>query len=104
MVLATPALLRSEGPFVQVASAARLRPYRKPLPIPRVLTGSNLTLPMRQAEVQVLPGKKTKMWTYGGDFPGPTIRRPTGVTTRVDLPAPAADERRRADRASARRP
>ena len=83
MALATPALLRSEGPFVQVASAARLRPYRKPLPIPRVITGSNFTLPMRQAEVQVLPGKKTKMWTYGGDFPGPTVRRPTGATTRA---------------------
>ena len=26
---------------------------------------------MREAKVAVLPGKKTKMWTYGGTLPGP---------------------------------
>jgi FtsP/CotA-like multicopper oxidase with cupredoxin domain len=38
---------------------------------------------MREAEIQVLPGDKTRMWTYGGTFPGPTIRRPAGQRTRV---------------------
>ncbi len=38
---------------------------------------------MRQAKVAVLPGDKTKMWTYGGTFPGPTIRRPAGEQTEV---------------------
>jgi len=38
---------------------------------------------MREAAVPVLPGRRTRMWTYGGDFPGPTIRRPAGEATRV---------------------
>ena len=38
---------------------------------------------MRQAEVQALPGPKTRMWTYDGTFPGPTIRRPAGERTEV---------------------
>jgi spore coat protein A len=42
----------------------------------------------------VLPtGPKTLMWTYGGSYPGPTIRRPAGHDTKVtftnDLPAAA---------------
>ena len=67
------------------AAGARrlLRPYSTPLPIPDVLTGSDLTIPMREAELSILPGRKTRMWTYGGSFPGPTIRRPAGATTRV---------------------
>ena len=28
-------------------------------------------------------GPKTRMWTYGGSFPGPTIKRPAGSVTRV---------------------
>ena len=38
---------------------------------------------MREAKIAVLPGAKTKMWTYGGSFPGPTIRRPAGEPTLV---------------------
>ena len=40
-------------------------------------------MPIREAEVQVLPGAKTRMWTYDGSFPGPTIRRPAGHRTEV---------------------
>jgi spore coat protein A, manganese oxidase len=65
------------------------------LPIPPVLTDRRLTIPIRQAEVQALPGPKTKMWTYGGTFPGPTIRRPAGhrteVTFRHELPVSAGE-------------
>jgi FtsP/CotA-like multicopper oxidase with cupredoxin domain len=39
----------------------------------------------------VLPGEKTRLWTYGGTFPGPTIRRRAGERTEVtfehELPA-----------------
>ncbi len=39
----------------------------------------------------ILDGPPTYMWTYGGIYPGPTFRRPTGQTTRVtfsnNLPA-----------------
>jgi spore coat protein A len=69
-------------------------PFRTPLPIPEVLTDSRLTIPIREAEVQVLPGEKTRMWTYGGTFPGPTIRRPAGHRTEVTFlhRLPAAGE------------
>ena len=85
------------------AAPARSRSGRR-LPIPRVLRGSHLEIPIREAEVQVLPGAKTRMWTYGGTFPGPTIRRPAGQRTKVtfhhELPADGG----RADRPPARRP
>jgi spore coat protein A len=61
----------------------RLRPFQQPLPIPDVLTGADLSIPIREAAVPVLPGPRTRMWTYGGSFPGPTIRRPSGEATRV---------------------
>jgi FtsP/CotA-like multicopper oxidase with cupredoxin domain len=58
--------------------------FEQALRIPRVLTGSHITIPMRRTQVRVMPtGPKTWMWTYGGSFPGPTIKRPTGSTTRV---------------------
>ena len=66
-------------------------PFRQPLPVPHELRGAELTIPIREAEVQALPGRKTRMWTYGGCFPGPTIRRPAGERTAVtflhELPA-----------------
>jgi FtsP/CotA-like multicopper oxidase with cupredoxin domain len=71
------------------------RPFEARLPIPRELRGSRLSIPMREAEVQILPGRKTRMWTYGGTFPGPTIRRPAGhrteVTFRHELPSEAGE-------------
>lgn len=69
--------------------------FSRPLVIPRVLTGSNITLTAKLADVQILPGAATRMWTYNGTFPGPTIRRPTGQTTTVtlinNLPAAAGE-------------
>lgn len=59
--------------------------FTRPLVIPRVLTGSNITLTAAATDVQILPGAKTRMWTYNGTFPGPTIRRPAGQTTTVTL-------------------
>ena len=66
------------------AGLARRGPrFRTPLRIPEALTGADLRIPIEQAQVQVLPGRRTKMWTFGGSFPGPTIRRPSGERTRV---------------------
>jgi spore coat protein A, manganese oxidase len=66
-------------------------PFQARLPIPRVLSDAEIEIPIRAAEVQVLPGAKTRMWTFGGTFPGPTIRRRAGertkVTFRHELPA-----------------
>lgn len=50
---------------------------------------------MVETEIPILPGLRTRMWTYGGDFPGPTIRRPVGERTlasfRHRLPASAGE-------------
>ncbi|HEU5033838.1 MAG TPA: multicopper oxidase domain-containing protein [Mycobacteriales bacterium] len=54
------------------------------LVLPPVLTGSKLRIPIKRANVQVLPtGPATQMWTYGGTYPGPTIVRPAGHDTKV---------------------
>ncbi|MDX6587559.1 MAG: hypothetical protein QOI31_2032 [Solirubrobacterales bacterium] len=83
-VLALPAWLRpSGGPRLDTAIAAPVEPYTRKLPVPHELTGSHLTIPIKPAEVRILPGHKTKMWTYDGTFPGPTIRRPSGERTTV---------------------
>ncbi len=70
-------------------------PFRQELPIPRVLTDSRIEIPIREAEAQILPGPKTSLWTFGGSFPGPTVRRPAGQRTRVtfhhQLPAKAGE-------------
>jgi spore coat protein A, manganese oxidase len=60
-------------------------PFRERLPIPEVLRGSDLHIPIREAELQIFPGAKTRMWTYGGSFPGPTVRRPAGQRTKVSF-------------------
>ena len=71
------------------AALRRARPRRRPgpfrtkLPIPRVVAEPDFRLPIVEAEIGILPGPKTRMWTYGGDFPGPTIRRPSGQPTRA---------------------
>ena len=65
------------------ARAAEL--FATPLPIPEVLTDPDITLRAAVADVQILPGAPTKMWTFNGTFPGPTIRRPAGTTTRVTV-------------------
>jgi spore coat protein A, manganese oxidase len=58
-------------------------PFRSRLPIPPVLDSDEIRIPIREAEQQILPGRKTRLWTYGGSFPGPTIRRRAGQRTRV---------------------
>ena len=68
--------------------------FEQALRIPPVLTGRDITIDIRKASVKVMPhGPWTRMWTYGGTYPGPTIKRPTGVTTKVtfinDLPPSA---------------
>ncbi len=60
--------------------------FEQPLRIPKVLTGANVTLTAHQTDVQVLAHRpKTTMLTYGGSWPGPTIRRPVGQRTTVTV-------------------
>ena len=69
----------------QAGAAGRFTPFTKPLPIPKVLRDNDITLVAKQAYVQILPGAPTRMWTFNGTFPGPTIRRPSGHRTRVTV-------------------
>jgi spore coat protein A len=83
-------------------STARLpRPYTVPLPIPSVArparsdaTTDFYELTQREADVEILPGLRTRIFGYDGRFPGPTLAtrsgRPTVVTHRNDLPVPVA--------------
>jgi len=68
-----------------VAEANHPAPFAKPLKIPPVLTGSTLTLTAQEADVPIFDGAPTRMWTYNGVFPGPTIRQTTGGPMQVTL-------------------
>ncbi|WP_310529876.1 multicopper oxidase domain-containing protein, partial [Nocardioides sp.] len=62
----------------------QLPSFDQPLVVPQTRRGALITLPMRRARVRMLPtGPRTRMWTYGGSYPGPTIVRPAGRETRV---------------------
>ena len=69
----------------------RLTPFAATLPIPTPLAptrvdavGDHYDIFMHEADVQLLPGRKTRMMTYNGTFPGPMIvarlNRPAIVT------------------------
>jgi FtsP/CotA-like multicopper oxidase with cupredoxin domain len=81
-------LLPFGAPAPQALAAV---PFAAPLPIPRELSDDHIHIPIREAEAQILRGPKTRLWTYGGTFPGPTVRRRAGQRTRVtfshELPA-----------------
>lgn len=58
--------------------------FTLPLRLPPVLTGARLHIPVKRARVRVFPnGPKTKMWTFDGTYPGPTIVRPAGHDTKL---------------------
>ena len=87
----TGELLRSAGPLP--------RPATTPLPVPPVLQPVARTaaedvheLVQRVARVEIVPGRTTEVFTYGGTFPGPTIVSRRGRATRVvhvnELPVP----------------
>jgi FtsP/CotA-like multicopper oxidase with cupredoxin domain len=58
-------------------------PFRARLPIPPVLREDHIRIPIEAADAAILPGPPTRLWTFGGSFPGPTIRRPAGRRTLV---------------------
>ena len=84
-------LLRSDLPLP--------RPFRLPFAVPPEAEpvrseGGTDHYEITQAVTahELLPGHRTRMWTYGGSFPGPTFRvrsgRPITVHHRNELPAP----------------
>ncbi|MGZ0153499.1 multicopper oxidase family protein [Kribbella sp. WER1] len=82
----TGAVLRSGVPLPPA--------YQVPLPMPPVLSGSDrYEVVQRVVDAEILPGVKTRLWTYGGTFPGPTIESRRGhaitVAHRNELPVPS---------------
>ncbi|GAA3084957.1 multicopper oxidase family protein [Streptomyces rectiviolaceus] len=84
----TGGVLRSAGPGPE--------PYTVPLPVPPVLSpaAGRYEITQREASAEILPGTRTRLWTYNGTFPGPTIESRRGRTVRVvhrnELPVPTA--------------
>jgi spore coat protein A len=79
-------------------SRAKLpRPYTVALPVPAVakpVRPDYFELVQREADVEILPGLRTRVLGYDGTFPGPTLvtrsGRPVVVNHRNDLPVPVA--------------
>jgi spore coat protein A len=57
--------------------------FSHPLLFPPVNTNANVSIGIDEACVQLIDGPCTNMWTYGGTYPGLTIRRPTGQRTYI---------------------
>ena len=107
LALALPVRLRPGGldrPGAARAEAGGRGGFRRALRIPPVLTGARSRSRCARRRSRCCPARKTKMWTYGGSFPGPTIRRPAGEQTQVTFVHRPAAQGRRADRPPARRP
>jgi spore coat protein A, manganese oxidase len=75
------------------------KPYAVPLPVPDMARPSRRThdtdyyeITAREATAQILPGLPTRILSYGGTFPGPTIASRSGRrtvvrhTNRLDFP------------------
>ncbi|GAB7104220.1 multicopper oxidase family protein [Streptomyces phaeofaciens JCM 4814] len=86
---------------VLTTRAPRPEPFRVPLPLPRRLTptrGPNgtdrLEVEQREADVEILPGLRTRIWGYDGTFPGPAFvaraDRRTDLVVRNTLPVPTS--------------
>ncbi|MFF0436145.1 multicopper oxidase family protein [Streptomyces sp. NPDC004327] len=77
------------------AEAADLDPatvpkFTRPMPIPPTLTPTSSTgtadyyaMTMQEADVEILPGRLTRVRTFNGSFPGPVIKAKSGVRTVV---------------------
>ncbi|WP_051154772.1 multicopper oxidase family protein [Ruania albidiflava] len=76
-------------------------PFGWPLTIPPVLApvrssanADHFELVQQVSRAELVPGWRSEVWTYGGSFPGPTIRSRRGrqvlVTHRNELPVPVA--------------
>src|SRR5438876_11202100 len=81
----TPTPTPTASPTITPTPTASPTPFSHPLLFPPVSTNANVSIGIDEACVQILDGPCTNMWTYGGTYPGLTIRRPTGQTTNVTL-------------------
>ncbi|MEU7863774.1 multicopper oxidase family protein [Nonomuraea sp. NPDC049141] len=81
-------LSRTPQPQLLTSGAPLPQPFAVPLPVPAPAKPSSpghYDLVEQAAEVEILPGLRTPIWGYGGQFPGPTIEARSGETTVVRL-------------------
>ncbi len=74
------------------ANSGCTTPFAVPLPIPQTLaptsqdaTTDYYTVTEKAANLSVIPGKTTPMWTYNGTWPGPTIKATSGRQVSVHV-------------------
>src|SRR5881227_2878821 len=79
----TPTATATATPTATPTPTPTPTPFSHPLLFPPVNINADVSIGMDEACVQILDGPCTNMWTYGGTYPGLTIRRPTGHTTNV---------------------
>ena len=69
---------------VALAGVSNREPFQVPLRIPPVLTPTRrdgrdyYAMVMRKATRQIIPGTSTRIWSFDGAFPGPTIKAQRG--------------------------
>ena len=73
------------GHAAGVAFGAGFTPYPANLAAPDGATVHRLTLPVVEKELEVAPGVRQRMWTFGGSVPGPTLRGRVGDVFEVTL-------------------
>src|SRR5437762_11017640 len=81
-LVAGPKIFGATKPATRIAASIPAG-FSHPLLFPPVNSNANISIGINEACVQILDGPCTNMWTYGGTYPGLTIRRPTGQTTNV---------------------
>jgi FtsP/CotA-like multicopper oxidase with cupredoxin domain len=81
----TVAAAAAVAPYVRMpaARAQASGPFSLSLRRMPEITKAKIDMPIVARDVPIARGERTLMWTFGGTFPGPTIRRPAGSTTRV---------------------
>ena len=79
----TPTPTATPSPTSTPTPTPTATPFSRPLLFPPAAIDQNVSISIDEACVQILDGPCTNMWTYGGTYPGLTIRRPTGQTTNV---------------------
>src|SRR5436190_21641406 len=79
-LVAGPKIFEATKPATRIAASIPAG-FSHPLLFPPVNSNANISIGINEACVQILDGPCTNMWTYGGTYPGLTIRRPTGQRT-----------------------
>lgn len=79
------AAMMGDGMMGDIAPSPPVVPFQASFRTPSVLTPARVDgdteyyeIAMRPAEVEILPGRRTTIWGFNGEFPGPTIRARRG--------------------------